>query len=262
MMLGRSAPIRLSDLGIIAILIGLGILIATAPSQAGSQDQLCDVRADYALRAEDYPRAIALHLKLLRSDSHNALAHYHLGFAYSMVGDSAKEVSEYTEAVRLGLDQWDLFMNLGLAYLDQEELGKAISALEIAVLLGPGHPETHFISRWLTKGITDYPPHYGRYRRRCGWHRTSQMSAIRERSFTLNWVIREALATNGCVCCKSHQITSPPELIWQFWTAQPCPRRNSHNVRRAGLCSRKLRRNRSADKVNRLLSRPCFLAEL
>jgi len=61
-----------------------------------------------------------------------------------MVGDSAKEVSEYTEAVRLGLDQWDLFMNLGLAYLDQEELGKAVSALEIAVLLGPDHPETHF----------------------------------------------------------------------------------------------------------------------
>ena len=143
-MLGRSAPIRLSDLGIIAILIGLGILIATAPSQAGSQDQLCDGRADYALRVEDYPRAIALHLKLLRSHSHDALAHYHLGFAYAMVGDSAKEVSEYTEAVRLGLDQWDLFMNLGLAYLDQEELGKAISALEIAVLLGPGHPETHF----------------------------------------------------------------------------------------------------------------------
>jgi Flp pilus assembly protein TadD len=61
-----------------------------------------------------------------------------------MVGESAKEVSEYTEAVRLGLDQWDLFMNLGLAYLDQEELGKAIGALEIAVLLGPDHPETHF----------------------------------------------------------------------------------------------------------------------
>jgi Flp pilus assembly protein TadD len=144
MMLGRSAPIRLSDLGIIAILIGLGILIATPWSQAGSQDQLCDVRADYALSAEDYPRAIALHLKLLRSDSHDGLAHYHLGFAYSMIGDSAKEVSEYTEAVRLGLDQWDLFMNLGLAYLDQGELGKAVSALEIAVLLGPDHPETHF----------------------------------------------------------------------------------------------------------------------
>jgi Flp pilus assembly protein TadD len=144
MMSGRSAPIRLSGLRTIAILIGLGILITTSSSRAGSQDQLCDGRADYALRVEDYPRAIALHLKLLRSRSHDALAHYHLGFAYAMVGDSAKEVSEYTEAVRFGLNQWDLFMNLGLAYLDQDELGKAISTLEIAVLLGPGHPETHF----------------------------------------------------------------------------------------------------------------------
>src|SRR6202030_4042907 len=144
MMLGRSAPIRLSDLGIIAILIGLGILIATAPSQAGSQDQLCDVRADYALRAEDYPRAIALHLKLLRSDSHNALAHYHLGFAYAMVGDSAKEVSEYTEAVRLRLVRWDLRVNLGLALHDRNECGKAINKMEIAALLGPDHPASHF----------------------------------------------------------------------------------------------------------------------
>jgi len=77
MMLGLSAPIRLSGLGIMTILIGLGILITTPSSPAGSQDQLCDVRADYALRVEDYPRAIALHLKLLRSDSHDALAHYH-----------------------------------------------------------------------------------------------------------------------------------------------------------------------------------------
>jgi Flp pilus assembly protein TadD len=67
-----------------------------------------------------------------------------LGFAYGMVGRVPQEINEYHEAVRLGLDMWDLFLNLGLAHLDQHELTSASAALEKAVLLGPEHAETHF----------------------------------------------------------------------------------------------------------------------
>jgi Flp pilus assembly protein TadD len=111
---------------------------------ATSEDEICDVNADFALGLADYPAAIALHRKFLRSHRDNALAHYHLGFAYGMTGRTTDEINEYLAAAKLGLDKWDLFLNLGLAYLAQNEYAKAINTLQIAVLLGPDHPEAHF----------------------------------------------------------------------------------------------------------------------
>jgi Flp pilus assembly protein TadD len=105
---------------------------------------VCDVTADFALGREDYSTAVTLHRELLSSHPNDALAHYHLGFAYGMVGRAGEEISEYLAAVNLGLDKWDLFLNLGLAFLGQHELAKATAALETAVLLGPEHAETHF----------------------------------------------------------------------------------------------------------------------
>ena len=45
----------------------------------------------------------------------NALAHYHLGFAYGMVGRHQEEIDEYRRAVALRLTDWTLFLNLGFA---------------------------------------------------------------------------------------------------------------------------------------------------
>ena len=92
----------------------------------------------------DYSTAIELHRRLLLSEGNNAIAHYHLGFAYGMVGLTAEEISEYRAAIGLGLKNWDLFLNLGLAYFDRHELENATAAFETAVALGPQHAETHF----------------------------------------------------------------------------------------------------------------------
>ena len=125
--------------------IALTILLPCRASSwaASSKGEICNVDADFALRLGDYPAAITLHSKVLRAHNDNALAHYHLGFAYGMKGRKADEINEYLAAARLGLVQWDLFLNLGVAYLDQNDR-KAIKTLQIAVLLGPNHPETHF----------------------------------------------------------------------------------------------------------------------
>src|SRR5579872_2393532 len=111
---------------------------------AAPDEQICDVRADAALGLEDYQTAIKLHQYLLRSHPKDALAHYHLGFAYGMTGRSAEELEEYRKAVILGLHNWDLFLNLGLAYAARGELAHAAEALEHATLLGPARAETHF----------------------------------------------------------------------------------------------------------------------
>jgi Flp pilus assembly protein TadD len=128
-------------------IVALLILSSATVSRAAAMtmnEKMCDVAADVALKAGDYPRAIELHSKLLRSGRNNALAHYHLGFAYGMVGRTSEEIEEYRTAMSLGLKTWDLFLNLGLAYYDQHELANATAAFETAVSLGPEHAETHF----------------------------------------------------------------------------------------------------------------------
>ena len=131
-------------LRVAAITLALLLPCVTSSWAASSQEEICDVTADFALGLEDYPAAIALHQKVLRAHNNNALAHYHLGFAYGMTGRTTNEISEYLAAARLRLDKWDLFLNLGLTYLSQNDLPKAIKTLQTAVLLGPNHPETHF----------------------------------------------------------------------------------------------------------------------
>jgi tetratricopeptide (TPR) repeat protein len=133
-------------LRLILAAVAFALLLPSAGSSwaAGSREELCDAKADLALANEDYPAAIALHRKVLLADNGNALARYHLGFAYGMTGHPIDEISEYLSATRLGLRKWDLFLNLGIAYLDQKDWPMATTALRTAALLGPDHPEAHY----------------------------------------------------------------------------------------------------------------------
>jgi Flp pilus assembly protein TadD len=135
------AGLRLCVAAMTLALVFAGV---TSSWPAASKEGICDINADFALGLEDYPAAITLHRNFLRAHKDNALAHYHLGFAYGMTGRTTDEIREYLVAVRLSLDEWDLFLNLGLAYLGQKDWPNAIKTLQIAVLLGPNHPEAHF----------------------------------------------------------------------------------------------------------------------
>jgi len=116
-----------------------------AAARGGSSDaQVCDPLADYYLGMEDYPEAIRRHLIVVQRDPSNALAHYHLGFAYGLMGEHRSELTEYQKAVDLGLEDWQLFLNLGLLYLETQQLRDATEVLRLATLLGPDRPETHF----------------------------------------------------------------------------------------------------------------------
>ena len=127
----------------VAILM-LSLGIARIASAAGDEQQVCDVRADYALGIEDYPEAIRLHTEVIRKHPDDALAHYHLGFAEGMIGNRKAEISEYQRSAVLGLKNWDLFLNVGLAQLEIGELDAATDSLRQAVLLGENHAESHF----------------------------------------------------------------------------------------------------------------------
>jgi tetratricopeptide (TPR) repeat protein len=134
--------IRLITPSVVMIFILLSGLLASP--LAASDNGVCDVDADFALGRENYANAIMLHRRFLSSHPCNALAHYHLGFAYGMMGLASEELGEYLTAARLGLKNWDLFLNLGLAYFAQHKPARAIEALQTAAVLGPEHAEPHF----------------------------------------------------------------------------------------------------------------------
>ena len=124
--------------------LSLGIAGAGIAMAGKADQQVCDVGADYALGIEDYPDAIRLHAAIVRKYPDNALAHYHLGFAEGMLGNRAAELKEYQRAAGLRLTNWDLFLNLGLAQLDDGELDAATESLQRAVVLGPEHSQSHY----------------------------------------------------------------------------------------------------------------------
>jgi Flp pilus assembly protein TadD len=115
-----------------------------AVADASSEMAICDAAADYPMITENYPQAVRLHLRLLAEHPDNALGHYHLGFAYGMLGDHGQELVQYRKAADLGLKRWDLFVNLGLANLAAGDLESAATALTEAVAIQPNRPEPHF----------------------------------------------------------------------------------------------------------------------
>jgi len=121
----------------------LGTDVIRAPAAAADQ-QVCDPVADYYLGMENYPAAIRRHLVVIRAHPDNALAHYHLGFAYGLTGQHARELNEYRRAVALGFGDWQLFLNMGLAYVEAGRLNEGIEVLRLATLLAPYQSEAHF----------------------------------------------------------------------------------------------------------------------
>jgi tetratricopeptide (TPR) repeat protein len=107
-------------------------------------ERVCNVKADYFLGVENYPEAIRLHQQVIAQDPRNALAHYHLGFAYGMTGRYRDEIAEYQRAVELGLTDWTLFLNLGLAYFQRADYRRAADALKVAERLAPERAEPHY----------------------------------------------------------------------------------------------------------------------
>jgi tetratricopeptide (TPR) repeat protein len=129
---------------VMAVLVVPWLKVSRVAAATPVTEQVCDPKADFFLGVENYPEAIRAHRALIEKRPGNALARYHLGFAYGMTGNKSAELREYREALALGLTRWDFFLNLGLAELDSGDLNAASDMLRVAVLLAPEHPEPHF----------------------------------------------------------------------------------------------------------------------
>jgi len=117
----------------------------------------CYNAADEAIKLMDYKTGILLHERFLEKGPKNALALYHLGYAYGRMGDHLKEVYYYEEAIALEFTQNRIFYNLGMAYVELNNIDKSIDAFINALEMDPDNADNHFglAMAYCQKGIAD-----------------------------------------------------------------------------------------------------------
>jgi tetratricopeptide (TPR) repeat protein len=103
----------------------------------------CPEYADLPLRQDQFEMAIERHLIVLAQEPDNAVAHYHLGYAYVQLGFHADGISEYLKAVDLGLVKGDLYYNLGMAYGQLGIYQQAEQAFKRAIEMEPEYEDNY-----------------------------------------------------------------------------------------------------------------------
>ena len=104
----------------------------------------CDEKADDAMQQGAYGSGILLHQRFLREEPENALALYHLGYAYGQIKDHSQEVFHYEKAIGLGFRENRIFFNLGMAYGELNQAGKSIRVFKKALEIDPDSADNHF----------------------------------------------------------------------------------------------------------------------
>ncbi len=105
---------------------------------------ICDHVADEVMLGGDYEAGISLHERFLEKEPENALALYHLGYAYGQIGEHLREVSYYEKAIVLGFREEGMFFNMGMTYCEIGQAEKATSAFKEALKINPGSADNHF----------------------------------------------------------------------------------------------------------------------
>lgn len=128
------------------ILLGVFLLTGSAwGTGSPSPGEICDEEADRFLLNGESQKAVELHEKIVKKSPDDALAHYHLGFAYGQIDRYDLEVSEYKKAISLGLKKAELYYNLGIALGETfHDYPGAIAAFQEAVRLKPTDAEFHY----------------------------------------------------------------------------------------------------------------------
>lgn len=127
--------------------------------------QAVDHQADgiKALEAKQYPAAVAAFEKAVAADASDYGAHFHLGLAQSLAGNSGAAVSSYRKTLELKPGLYEAELNLGVVLLDTRQHAAAIDPLKSAVSKKPGEfrPNYYLAESYLANGqAAEAEPHY------------------------------------------------------------------------------------------------------
>ena len=130
---------------LLALCVGVGCLKATLGKRSGpAKPWTCDKQADDALKGHNYETSILLHQGFLEKEPENALALYHLGYAFGETEEDLKEVFYYNKAIALGFEANGIFFNLGMAYGELNESEKSVAAFKKALEINPDSADNHY----------------------------------------------------------------------------------------------------------------------
>ena len=129
-------------------------------AKGSEKEWTCDKDADAAITRNDIAAGISLHKKFLERFPENALALYHLGYAYGQTGDHLKEVFYYERAIALGFKKDQIYFNLGMAYGELNKKKQSVNAFKQAIKINPEKFKGNrdfLIQELETKGIETRP---------------------------------------------------------------------------------------------------------
>ncbi len=118
---------------------------ASQPGPAMSATWHCDPVLDAQVDHQEWEKALAGHERLLASEPGNCLAMYHSGYIWGHIGERDKEIQLYEQALACGYRDDDrLYFNMGMAYGDLGDLGRASEAFKKASAIAPGNADNYF----------------------------------------------------------------------------------------------------------------------
>ncbi len=82
-------------------------------------------------------KAIDAYQQALRIDPENAMAWYNIGVAYKDLGQTAKAIDAYQQSLRIDPEYSDAWSNLGVAFSATDQTAKAIEAFQQALRIDP-----------------------------------------------------------------------------------------------------------------------------
>jgi tetratricopeptide (TPR) repeat protein len=132
--------------------------LPTGNREAVGKKWICDRDADDAMNRYDYEAGISLHERLLEKQPENALAIYHLGYAYGRTRDHQNEAFCYEKAITLGLRDEQIYFNLGMAYGELNHMEKSIAAFKKALEINPNSADYHFELAMAYLAVMDKKP--------------------------------------------------------------------------------------------------------
>ena len=101
-------------------------MLLFAGSPVGQEDRLLQRALQKVAEKEDYLGALTDLQKLLERPSPNPIVHYHIGVCHTILGNYSKSVESFRLAQEKGVDNWEVWSGLGLAYfhLGQDSLAR------------------------------------------------------------------------------------------------------------------------------------------
>ncbi len=106
--------------------------------ETGLNEYGCDEKADRIMASGDLEQGIKLHREFIRNNPDNAVAWYHLGYAFGLKGMTKEEISCYEKAEALGYKgNGDIYFNLGMAFAQAEKYQKAEQAFLKSIAIKP-----------------------------------------------------------------------------------------------------------------------------